>query len=84
MSLAHRSARRRGMIMGAAISSSRANKRATSQAGTPVQPAPAQPAVEPSSTDDTVEQIKKLAELRDQGILTEEEFGAKKKKLLGI
>ena len=28
--------------------------------------------------------IKKLARLRDQGIITEEEFSAKKKQLLGI
>ena len=84
MSLAHRSARRRGMIMRAAISSSRANKRASAQASTPAQPAPTQPAIESSTANDTVEQIKKLAELRDQGILTEEEFSAKKAKLLGI
>jgi hypothetical protein len=31
-----------------------------------------------------VEQIKELAELREQGILTEEEFAAEKKKLLGL
>lgn len=36
------------------------------------------------SGDDSVEQIKKLAALRDEGILTEEEFVAKKQKLLGI
>jgi Short C-terminal domain len=30
------------------------------------------------------DEIKKLAELRDSGILTEEEFSAKKKQLLGI
>jgi hypothetical protein len=34
--------------------------------------------------DDTIEELKKLAALRDQGILTEEEFTAQKKKLLGI
>jgi hypothetical protein len=33
---------------------------------------------------DVTDQIKKLAELRDSGILTEEEFSAKKKQLLGI
>lgn len=32
---------------------------------------------------DPVEQIKELAELHEQGILTEEEFAAEKKKLLG-
>lgn len=36
------------------------------------------------SVDQQVEQIKKLKELVDQGILTEEEFQAKKKKILGI
>ena len=35
-------------------------------------------------TVDTAEEIRKLAELRDQGILTEEEFTAKKKQLLQI
>lgn len=34
--------------------------------------------------DDMVIQIERLAALRDQGILTEEEFSAKKKQLLGI
>jgi Short C-terminal domain len=33
---------------------------------------------------DPIEQIKELQELREQGILTEEEFAAEKKKLLGI
>lgn len=33
---------------------------------------------------DVADQIKKLADLRDSGILTEEEFSAKKKQLLGI
>ncbi|PEP46834.1 MULTISPECIES: DUF4429 domain-containing protein [Bacillus] len=33
---------------------------------------------------DVADQIKKLADLRDSGILTNEEFDAKKKQLLGI
>lgn len=37
-----------------------------------------------NSNDDVVEQIAKFAALKDQGILTEEEFTAKKKQLLGI
>jgi hypothetical protein len=40
-------------------------------------PAPAAPA-----TTDVVAQLRSLAELRDQGILTEEEFAAQKAKLL--
>lgn len=39
---------------------------------------------EASVEDDTVKQLKQLAELRDQGIVTPEEFDAKKKQLLGI
>ncbi|KAL9642979.1 hypothetical protein ABK040_010671 [Willaertia magna] len=37
-----------------------------------------------SSGYDALEEIEKLASLRDKGILTEEEFQAKKKKLLGL
>ena len=33
--------------------------------------------------DDTLEQLKKLGELRDSGVLTDEEFEAQKKELLG-
>lgn len=33
-------------------------------------------------TDEIVDQLKKLAELRDAGVLTEKEFKAKKAKLL--
>jgi hypothetical protein len=40
-------------------------------------PAPAAPQT------DLVEQLRKLGELRDAGILTEEEFAAQKAKLLG-
>ena len=39
-------------------------------------PAPAPPAPDP------IEQLKELAELKDQGILTEAEFAAQKAKLL--
>jgi membrane protease subunit (stomatin/prohibitin family) len=45
------------------------------------QPAPA-PAPAPAATD-TVTQLKELAELKDQGILTEAEFDAQKAKILG-
>lgn len=37
-----------------------------------------------NSSGDLADQIKKLADLKDQGILTDEEFIAQKKKLLGI
>ena len=47
------------------------------QPAAPPPPPPAAPQV------DVVAQLKELAELRDQGILTEEEFAAQKAKLLG-
>ena len=47
-----------------------------------------EPAPQPESTsgggDDTVAQLQQLAKLKDQGILTQDEFDAKKKQLLGI
>ncbi len=43
----------------------------------PVQAAPAQP------EKSTVDQLKELGELKQQGILTEEEFAAQKAKILG-
>jgi uncharacterized protein YwgA len=33
---------------------------------------------------DPMEQLEKLASLKDKGIITEEEFNAKKKQLLGL
>jgi len=44
------------------------------------QPAPAQPA--PADPGDVIEQLTRFAALRDQGILSEEEFAAQKAKLL--
>ncbi len=43
----------------------------------PQQPAPAAPAT------DTVTQLQKLADLKSQGVLTDEEFQAQKAKILG-
>ena len=51
------------------------------------QPAPApadEPAAPEAAESPQVEQIKQLAALKDQGILTEEEFAASKAKILGI
>lgn len=50
------------------------------------QQAPAPQVAAPAATamDDTVAQLQKLAELQKAGILTQEEFAAKKKQLLGI
>jgi Short C-terminal domain len=48
----------------------------------PPQPAPAPAPVAAAPAPDPIEQLKKLAELKDQGILTEEEFAAQKAKIL--
>ena len=45
---------------------------------------PEQPMQQAASTDPTTAQLQELAQLRDQGILTQEEFDAKKKQVLGI
>jgi predicted Zn-dependent peptidase len=37
-----------------------------------------------STADDTTAQLQQLAQLKDQGIVTQEEFDAKKKQLLGL
>lgn len=50
----------------------------------PYQPAapPPPPTAAPASGDDTIEQLKQLGELKEKGILTDEEFAAQKAKLL--
>ena len=49
----------------------------------PPPPHPPAPAQESAGGADVVGQLKALAELRDQGILTEQEFAAQKSKILG-
>ncbi|HEX2392127.1 MAG TPA: SHOCT domain-containing protein [Solirubrobacterales bacterium] len=49
----------------------------------PAAPAPP-PAPAPASGDSLINQLKQLGELKDQGILTEEEFSAKKAQILGL
>jgi hypothetical protein len=46
--------------------------------------APAAPAGAPAAPVDVADQLRKLAELRDQGILSDEEFTLQKQKLLGL
>jgi len=55
------------------------------QGQAPPAPAPAdEPAAPEAAESPQIEQIKQLAALKDQGILTEEEFAASKAKILGI
>ena len=46
------------------------------------QPAYQEPPPAPAPAADPIEQLKELAELRQQGILTDEEFAAQKAKIL--
>lgn len=44
---------------------------------------PAQPVAPASSGSDVITQLQQLSELRDAGVLTEEEFAAQKARILG-
>jgi hypothetical protein len=49
----------------------------------PPQYAPAPPPPPAAATPDPIDQLKKLAELKDAGVLTDAEFQAQKAKILG-
>jgi hypothetical protein len=53
-------------------------------AAPPPAEAPPPASAQPAAPADPTEELKKLAELHEQGILTDEEFAAKKKQILGI
>lgn len=67
------------MVAGMRMGERRAQEAAAQQQQAP--PPAAAPA--PASTDVTAE-LQKLAALHDSGVLSDEEFAASKKKLLGI
>jgi hypothetical protein len=52
-------------------------------AAPPRQPAPAPPPA-PAGAADMTDELERLATLRNQGVLTDEEFAAAKAKLLGL
>lgn len=69
-----RRGRRRGLIVGAALGSAAANRaKSTTQADQ---------SQDTTSTGDQIEQLQKLAQLKNDGILTDEEFNTKKKQIL--
>jgi hypothetical protein len=57
---------------------------AAQQAPPPAAAPPAAPAPAAPAQQDDMAEIQQLAAMKDQGILTEEEFQAKKKQILGI
>lgn len=75
---------RRAMIAGAAISSSRSKKRAAAAPQAAAAPATTPATHAPAASDDMFAQLEKLGALRDKGILTDAEFDAKKKQILGL
>ncbi|MGV9867682.1 SHOCT domain-containing protein [Rhodococcus koreensis] len=58
-----------------------ANQPAPQQQAPPPPPPPAQPAPQAGGTD-RIAALKQLGELRDQGVLTEEEFNTEKARIL--
>ncbi len=71
-----RRGRRRGLIVGAAV-----GRRAAERNNANDEPAAAAPV---DSGTDQIAQLEQLAALKEKGILTEEEFAAKKKEILGL
>jgi hypothetical protein len=63
--------------------SRRQGQRWSEQEAAAAPPAPAPQAPAAGGQNDMIEQLKQLGALRDQGILTEDEFAAQKAKLLG-
>jgi len=70
---ARRQGRRRGLIVGAAIGSAAARHGNNNDQ---TQPA--------SDSGDGVAELEQLAALKEKGIISEEEFQAKKKQILGL
>jgi membrane protease subunit (stomatin/prohibitin family) len=70
------------LVAGARMGQARAEQAAAQQQAQQA-PQAAAPAAAPASTD-TAAEIQKLADLHASGALTDEEFAAMKKKLLGL
>ena len=81
-----RMAARTAVVAGTAtaVSGRVAQKQADKHAEQQAAAAPAAPAAAAEPTEDPMEKVKQLADLHAQGILTDEEFAAAKKKALGI
>lgn len=65
------------------VSRRQAERWSADQAEQQAQYVQAQPAPQ-TDVDDQMAQLQQLAQLKDQGILTQEEFDAKKKQILGL
>jgi len=61
-----------------------AQAQAATEAAAPAQGAEAKPAASVDITDEQVSELERVAKLKEEGILTDEEFAAEKKKILGL
>ncbi len=68
----------------ATIEAADAEPEAVSSSAPPTTPPAAAPVTAAPSQSDYIDELKRLAELRDAGIITAEDFEAKKKQLLGL
>jgi hypothetical protein len=61
-----------------------AQAQAATEAAAPAAGAEAKPAASVDFTDEQVSELERVAKLKEEGILTDEEFAAEKKKILGL
>lgn len=73
-----RRGRRRGLVVGAAVGAAAANRSNKNANNQQADDAPQ------ATQNNSMAELEKLAELKDKGILTQEEFDAKKKQILGL
>jgi hypothetical protein len=79
---AEKEAQQKQAEIDAAVAAALAQQQAAAAPAAPAAPPPPPPAAA-GPTSDTIAQLQQLAALKDQGVLTEEEFAAQKAKLLG-
>lgn len=78
-----RRGRRRGLLVGAAVGTAVGASAARRSNSAPAEDTAADPGAV-SDTSQQMDELAKLGQLKDQGILTQEEFDAKKKQILGL
>jgi hypothetical protein len=79
-----RMGRRRGLIVGAAVGAHVANKNKQQNDASQDSNEPVDAPAASSDTNQQLAELEKLGQLKDQGVLTQEEFDAKKKQILGL
>lgn len=67
-----------------AVSNNVSRRQASRWAAEEQEQMPQQPVQQAAPADDMTVQLQQLAQLKDQGILTQEEFDAKKRQILGL